>query len=149
MHKFVQKIITAALLCLAVSSLTAVPPMTTPVPYISYNYDMWDRSTPAYPSYDAQITVNGWHLGVGPMNNPKDLCKDDQGNIYILDSGNKRIIIIDKLMNLTGVIDTFYFEDESFELIEPAGIYVDADKVCILQTGVPRRFLYVLWRASV
>ena len=128
MQKIVQKIITVTLLCFAVSSLAAVPPMTPPVPYISYNYDMWDSSAPAYPSYDAQKTVNGWHLGIGPMNNPKDLCKDDQGNLYILDSGNKRIIIIDKLMNLTGVIETFYFEDEAFELIEPAGIYVDAHK---------------------
>ncbi len=125
MHKFVQKIFTITVLLLITSFLPAVPPMTSPVTYNSYIYDIWDTSVPSFPSYEAEKTINGWHLGIGPMDNPKDLCRDSEGNIYILDSGNNRIIIVDSSMELVRTIDSFFFEGQSIELQEPAGIYVD------------------------
>ncbi len=128
MKRKIQKNFTILLFCLIAFSAFAVPPLNAPVTYLSYKYDIWDTSVPSFPSYEARNAVNGWHLGIGAMNNPKDLCKDTEGFIYILDSGNKRVIVVDSEMKLVKTINSFSLDGSNLELEEPAGLYVDENK---------------------
>jgi tetratricopeptide (TPR) repeat protein len=106
--------------------LSALPP-EPPVPYNSYNYGVWDESVPATPAYAPEYTVNGFDLGVGELKNPKDLCKDSKGNVYILDSGNRRIVVVDPDLRFIRVIDKFMHGSGPVALVEPEGVCVDSD----------------------
>jgi len=113
------------LLTLAPAALSADSPTVPPVPWNSYNYGIWDESVPAMPVYECERVINGFDMGVGALNGARDLCNDSAGNIYILDSGNKRIVVLNEDLKLTSVIDRFRSGGKLVSLVEPQGIYVD------------------------
>ncbi len=106
----------------AVSSAAAVSPREPPVPWLSYNYGAWDTSIPAEPAYESEAVVTGNDLGVGPLSLPTDLCTDEAGNICILDSGNKRIVVMDSGMRF---IREIRMTGAPSALVEPHGICLD------------------------
>ena len=53
---------------------------------------------------------------------PKDLFIDDNDMIYVVDSGNKRVVKLDQEFNAVAV---YYGPDKAFA--DPQGIFVDAD----------------------
>lgn len=106
----------------AVSSAAAVSPKEPPVPWLSYNYGVWDTSIPAEPAYESEAVVNGNDLGIGSLSLPTDLCTDESGNIYILDSGNKRIVVMDSGMQF---IREIRMTGAPSALVEPHGICLD------------------------
>ncbi len=112
---------------MGIAVLGADIPETPPVPYNSYNYDMWDNSAPAWPVYQPDRAVNGWDLGVGGFVEPKDLFVDAEGKVYVMDSGNKRVVVLDSSLKLIRVVDTFSFNGQEVELSAPLGFCVGAD----------------------
>lgn len=56
------------------------------------------------------------------FNNPEDLFVDHEDNIYVVDTGNNRIVKMDKTFRTIGV---YYGPDKAFK--KPQGIYVDED----------------------
>ena len=65
---------------------------------------------------------------MGRFNAPQDIFVDTWNNLYILDSGNKRIIILDSLFNLIKVIDRLSSDSGTEYLENPTGIYVSPAK---------------------
>jgi tetratricopeptide (TPR) repeat protein len=120
--KNIVTFIAAALLTTTVS-VFAVSPERPPVPWLSYNYGVWDRSIPAQPAYESVAAVTGADLGVGTILLPNDLCTDAEGNIYILDSGNKRIIMMDSEMKFVREI---HMTGAPSSLVDPHGICLDS-----------------------
>jgi hypothetical protein len=117
----------AALSLFAAASLAADTPLEAPVPYISYNYGVWDTSVPAMPVYEPVRALNGNDLGIGALKNPKDLCTDLAENVYILDGGNRRIVVLDKDLSLLYVLDSFSLDGRKIELVDPEGLCVDSE----------------------
>src|SRR5512142_2135121 len=97
----------ASLALLLGSGLFADSPTEPPVPFISYNYGVWGHSVPAMPAYEPVASRTGWDLGIGALKNPKDLFADAAGDLYVLDAGNKRVVVLDKDLALLGVVDSF------------------------------------------
>lgn len=92
------------------------------LPYDTYNYDYREyiHYTPAAYAPAYTITADGmtWQgEAIGKFVNPQDLCKSPDGKVYVADTGNNRIIVLDTAMkqvvNLitgfdnNGVADTF------------------------------------------
>lgn len=105
----------------------ALPPLEQQVPYHSYTYGIWDTSVPAHPAYEPERTLTGTDLGIGSLSDPEDLCRDNEGNICILDAGNERIVRISSDMKLLDVIDLASDDvyESGVELVEPLGICFD------------------------
>lgn len=123
------KNIAAALLvtACALQGAFALPPEEQPVPFLSYSYGVWDSSVPATPLYEPVTSVTGNDIGIGQFAAPDDLCKDMDGNINILDAGNKRIVKVDSNMKLLSVIDVGAGAslESGVELVDPQGICFD------------------------
>jgi tetratricopeptide (TPR) repeat protein len=132
----------ALMLALAGANAWAEPPSVPPVPYNSYNYGVWDSSIPAEPAYQPAQTLTGADLGVGALKNPTDLCADTQGNIYVLDNGNKRVIELDAELNLVRVVDRFSKDGLALQLKDPKGLCVDFEgRIYLADRGLQRVFI--------
>lgn len=102
-------------------------------PYDSYNYDYWGyiHYTPA--PYTVQRIIEGNNLTfngepVGSFVTPQDFCKDSEGNLYICDTGNNRIVVLDKkLKNVVKIIDHFDNNGKEDSFKGPYGVCVSAN----------------------
>ena len=93
-----RKVLAAAVILLAASCLvhaqgTSITNFT--VPYTSYLYDFWEKAVPSPQAYLPSRVVRGEDLQVGALNNPNDLFVSEQGEIYIVDTGNNRVVVAD------------------------------------------------------
>ncbi len=103
---FKKAVIAALLVCMTAEPAKAWADST--VPYDSYNYDYWEDIVFTPAAYVPDGTVSGTTLGVGSFANPQDLCVSPNGNVYIADTTNHRVVVVDStLQNVVTVIDSF------------------------------------------
>lgn len=99
------------------------------VPYNGYTYDAYGRSIPTAVSYEPDKYLTGYDIGIGALKTPQDMFVSDKNEIYILDSGNKRVIILDENFKVKKVIDKIVTEKGvATALKNPGGIFVTEDK---------------------
>ena len=68
--------------------------------------------------------LDGTDIGSGPLKNPQDLCVDKDGCVYIADSGNNRIVILNKDYSLKQEIREFLFNGKTEQFLNPQGVFV-------------------------
>lgn len=122
--KAIKTILTITIACLLLLSSTVV--FAAP-PYNSYTYNYWGEPVPAPQAYLPSKIIDGKTLGVGHFNNPSDFFVDDNNNVYILDSGNNRIVITDENWNVKKVISEFRHDGKEDTFANPQGIFVTKD----------------------
>lgn len=92
------------------------------LPYDCYNYDYWNNIVKTPAPYVPAGSVTGLTLGVGNFVEPQDLCVDDDGLVYVADTGNNRIVVMDENMkNVVRIIDEFNGGDK---FSAPSGVCV-------------------------
>ena len=111
-------------------------------PYDSYTYNSYMLPVQSPVSHIVDREITGVSLGVGKFNEPSDFCVDRYNKIYILDSANKRVVVLNDSYECVAVIDRFiYADNEDIKAIEesankklvglltflnrPQGIFVD------------------------
>lgn len=95
-----------------------------------YRYDEFDEAVPAQAVYVAQTNYNGKQLGIGNFKNPADLYVYQDSAVYILDSGNNRIVVLDRNFQVKQVIDSIVSDGEQVDISAAKGIYVsDAGEI--------------------
>lgn len=105
----------------------------------SYSYDEWDESVAAPASYQPVIARNGLEIGSGPLNTPQDFFMDRDGHLYVADTGNNRILILDKDLELLDTLETVRMNGEEIPLTDVEGLYVTEDRVMyVTQTSEGR-----------
>ncbi len=119
-----RKIVIATLsACIMIPSVSVAAEST--VPYDSYNYDYWEDIVFTPAPYIPERSVSGTILGVGTFVNPQDLCVSPEGNVYIADTGNNRIVEVDNsLGNVIRVIDSFDNNGTTEKFSSPYGVCV-------------------------
>lgn len=127
----------AAIAMAAGSMITSV---AADEPYISYNYDWWADAIPSQNGYIASDVVSGFDLGVGALLEPNDIFKSAKDELYIVDTGNNRIIKTDADLNVIKVF-TEFTNTEKTKLNVPKGIYVSADDTIYIADSANERVL--------
>ena len=101
------------------------------VPYESYTYDIDGFSVPSPHAYVPDILVDSAYIGELsggldiPMSSPTDVEADADGNVYITDNGNHRIIVLNNEYRLKYIIKDFVNEsgvDDGFN--KPSSTFV-------------------------
>ena len=102
----------------------------------SYLYDDWGRSLPAPTPYIAVAELGGEDFHSSPLNAPKDMFVSAANNIYIADTENNRIVVLNENFEMIREIDEVFSPDERNTLNKPEGVFVDgAETVYICDTG--------------
>ncbi len=94
--------------------------------YQTYVYDVYGKSLYSPDAYTAIMTVDSGYMGLElPIDSPGDMLTDDAGNVYIADSANNRIVVLDQYYKLRFTISTFS-NDQGVpdSLAAPQGVFV-------------------------
>lgn len=128
--KMYKKRIFACLLAIAVLIISEIPVYASSLPYDSYNYDYREyvHFTPAAYTPDSIVrgenyTYNGEPIGKFVL--PQDISKAPDGRLFVADTGNNRIVVIDKtLKEVVNVITTFDNNGKADTFNQPYGVCV-------------------------
>lgn len=96
-------------------------------PYNNYNYDPNSSSGDALPTaagYLPDTLITGDTLGVGALNAPKDMYYDNNQYLYILDSGNSRIVVLNKQYKVDHIITPKDKTGNALQFQNANGLYI-------------------------
>jgi hypothetical protein len=127
-----------ALCCLLGICIGGTPAKAEDGP-VSYNYSFWAQTVASPEAYQATALLSGKGLGVGAFKEPNDIYVTPDKQIYVLDSGNNRIVILDPQFRLVTTIDSFVREGKREAFLHPQGLFVTEEKdVLVADTGNKR-----------
>ncbi|MFD0712617.1 YIP1 family protein [Paenibacillus sp. GCM10027626] len=115
----------------------------TEAPYRGYHYNVRNESVPSPSGFLPEASYTGEQLGAGKLNNPQDLFVDQQKQVYILDSGNNRIVVLNENLQVQHIIDQIWKDGQVERLNNPGGLFVGAGgKIYVADTD-NRRVLII------
>lgn len=105
----------------------------------SYNYSFWGNTVAAPAAYKATSLWNGESMGIGPLKEPSDLHVTADKQIYLLDTGNNRVVILNQQFELVRMITSYVHEGKEETFQNPQGLFVtDEKQLFVADTGNQR-----------
>lgn len=132
--RLVSALLTVVVLATGVGSVAEA----SSLPYTSYNYTYWEDIVFTPAPYVPKSSVSGTGLyyngeSIGAFVNPQDLCKSPTGDIYVADTGNNRIVVLNSNMTqVLNIVTTFDNNGVEDSFNAPYGVAVsDSDQLYI------------------
>lgn len=120
----VMKCVTAALVAFALLLALVPGESFAATPYQGYIWNSKGRDIPSINGYLFKQTIDGYGLPSGAFSAPEDVYVADDDSVYIVDTGNSRIVHLDQSLQYVRTIgDT----EGDGVLSEPKGVYVTPD----------------------
>lgn len=96
-------------------------------PYDSYVFNSRGQRIASVQAYLPSAIIDGQTIGIGAFNRPRDFAVAPDNRIYILDTGNNRLISLNPDLSLEKVITSF--SDGGFEdkFANPSGITISSE----------------------
>ena len=125
--------ITAVVFLLAVM---LVPAASAIVPYTTYTYDIDGNFVESPHAYVPDTIIDSNAMGLStPLQAPTDLETDDDGNVYIADPVNNRIVVLNADYSYNRVISAFRNTQgvpDSFKACQ--GVFIREDDIYVCDT---------------
>lgn len=100
-------------------------------PYNGYIYDSWGKSEYAPNGYEAVGVINEKQMGIS-LSDPKDMYYRN-GKLYILDTGNNRVVVLNADYSVEHIVSSFYTKDGTMSpLNNPNGFFVKSNGELII-----------------
>ena len=113
--------------------------------HASSAYQTYTYSIDGYPllspdAYDVENTITSEKMGLEtPLKAPSDIITDKAGNVYIADTGNDRIVVLNRYYGLEFEITTFKNSVGNTDTLKgPKGVFVSDDTIWVCDTGKSR-----------
>lgn len=100
------------------------PQLAQAAPYEGYTYNYWGESVKSPVAYLPSRAITGDDAGTGAWQSPTDLFVSADGFIYVLDSGNGRIVILNKQWETVREIKSFLNDGKKDGFNKPEGLFV-------------------------
>ena len=97
------------------------------LPYDTYNYDSKKNIVFTPAAYVPEEVFFGTDLACGDFSGPKDMFITKDGTLYVADTGNSRIVVMNLEMELLRVIDSFDNHGVTDTFKNPSGLYCDEE----------------------
>jgi len=134
-----------AVLLIALVLVSAVPLVVRAadsVPYDSYVYDYWEYIVFTPAPYVPGDTISGITLEIGAFNDPQGIFVAHDDAVYIADTGNSRIVILEPdLFTVRDVITTFNNDGKTDSFNKPRGVAVTTDNIVYIADTENRRVI--------
>ena len=111
------------------SALVVLPGTAThaeeDIPYDTYNYNYWEDVIKTPAAYTPDGSISGTDVGTTAFKEPRDFCISAEGEVYVADTGNNRIVVLDSEMKkVNRIIDTFTADGKEDHFSAPYGVCV-------------------------
>lgn len=126
--------------CVMMIASCAVLPISASSAYQTYTYSIDGYALYSPDAYTADKNVDSTYMGLDvPLVNPSDLICDDQLNVYIADTENNRIVVLDRYYKLKFIISTFRNGQGVMDgLSKPRGVFVSENYIWVCDTEASR-----------
>ncbi|MBE6644087.1 MAG: hypothetical protein E7612_01755 [Ruminococcaceae bacterium] len=117
-------------------------------PYTTYTYSIDGKPLESPTAYRADSVVDAIDMNIskysaeGGLKSAADVTTDDQANVYIADTGNNRVVVLDKYYKAKAVIDSYtdeYGRTQTFSYPEGVFVHTQVDE----NNGETTRYLYI------
>lgn len=99
------------------------------LPYDTYNYDYRENVVMTPAAYVPTGSITGQDLGIDGFLEPQDLCVAPNGEIYVADTKNNRIVVLNHSMTeVERIIDSFTRDGEEDSFKMPQGVCVSENE---------------------
>ena len=111
-----KKIAKILVLSLAFVLLFGAVASSAYVAYDTYTYSISGKQMLSPAAYSTNTSVTSTNMGLLdkfdglPLKEASDIVTDEEGNVYIADTGNNRIVVLNKYYYVINIIDTYYDE---------------------------------------
>ena len=105
----------------------------------SYTYNHWIEVVSAPFGYTVDNVIDGVDLGIGILKQPSDLFVAENGNIYVSDTGNNRVINLNPDYTVNWIWDKVFDGETEIALNSPKGLFVDKDNniyICLINNAL-------------
>lgn len=99
------------------------------LPYDTYNYDYQKNVVPTPAAYIPDEVVYSKDLECGKFSAPKDMFIAENGTIYVADTGNNRIVVLNSDMTLNRIVDAFDNNGTPDGFMGPSGMFCTKEGV--------------------
>lgn len=106
--------------------------------YETYVYNSDNQPCIIPETFDISKVISGESLSIGNFNKLSDVCYNGENCIFLCDSGNNRILIVDTDWNLISCISEFTYNDSIEVFNNPQGVWADKNRVYVADTGNSR-----------
>ncbi|MBQ4556741.1 MAG: YIP1 family protein [Clostridia bacterium] len=140
------------ILLLSLALIMALAPIVGAVePYKTYTYakDGTPRISPT--AYTPVTNVDSEYMGLldlaephnVPIDDPRDLFVDPDGNVYIVDAGNNRVIVLDENYKVSFIISDF-INDQGVPdgFTNPSGVFANDKQIFVCDTDANRLVVF-------
>ncbi|MBO7217078.1 MAG: NHL repeat-containing protein [Clostridia bacterium] len=103
----------------------------------NYQYDEDRASIPAPETFVAKDVIYGTDLGIGAFSSPSDIFVDAEDNVYVADTDNNRIVVLDSNLSFVKEINAISGV-ENTALSGPKGVFVKDGNIYICDTANSR-----------
>ncbi len=105
-------------------------PAGAATPYQTYTYSVGGTALYSPDAYAPAKRVDSTYMGLDvAITDPADLETDDEQNVYIADTGNNRIVVLDRYYKVKFIIKDFINEHGVPDnLTTPKGVFITSDK---------------------
>lgn len=110
-------------------------------PYRNYTYSSSGKIYNEPQAYYAGDVILGSALGIGDFKGPEDVFAAPDGQIYIADTDNNRIVVLNADYTLARVIDRFQNDGQTDSFSAPAGIFVTEEQVLYVADSKNKRIV--------
>lgn len=135
-----MKKLTNILLLVLVLTFVLAPIASAVEPYSTYTYgkDRKPRTSPT--AYTPVMNVDSAYIGLETaIDDPRDLFVDPDGNVYIVDAANNRVVVTDENYKLKFTVETFINDQgipDSFT--NPSGVFANDKEIYVCDTDANR-----------
>jgi len=134
------KVLVSCVMMLLLFASAVFPAVASVVPYESYNYDYWENFVFTPAPYIPGRSISGGTLGAGAFSGPMDLCSGPDGLVYVADTGNDRIVILNEEMTeAVGIIEDFENNGIRDTFNAPYGIVVSHNNLLYIADSMNHR----------
>ena len=125
-------------------------PASAVEPYQTYTYSSDGEPLYSPAAYSPYKTIDSEYIGLYekenggiPFDEASDIESDDDGNIYLSDTKNNRIIVMNESYKLKYILSNFVNENGSTDALNaPRGVFVNEDSIYVCDTKNERLVVF-------
>lgn len=149
LFKSVSRIAAFLLMLLMLTSVFGATASAEGIQQDSYDtYTYWtapgkNNPVSSAPLYEVDRVISGATLGITALKEPTDVFADAKGLIYIMDSGNSRVVVLNPDFTLKTVVENLSYNDEQLNFMGAKGVFVTKDQKIYIADSENARVIVV------